>query len=109
MRDCPPFGQWRLGRANRGSFGSAAINDLSGAEAEPWQASRLQAKLCSAADPGAALEGLSPRAGRQLAPRGLGGLSRGWSPEQVAGRLARERGRRVISYESIYRFIYAQI
>jgi transposase, IS30 family len=36
-------------------------------------------------------------------------LARGWSPEQVAGRLAREAGRRVISYESIYRFIYAQI
>ena len=39
----------------------------------------------------------------------LAGLSRGWSPEQVAGRLARERGRKVISYETIYRFIYAQI
>jgi IS30 family transposase len=37
------------------------------------------------------------------------GLSRGWSPEQVAGRLALEHGRKVISYESIYRFIYAQI
>jgi transposase, IS30 family len=36
-------------------------------------------------------------------------LARGWSPEQVAGRLAREHGRTVISYESIYRFIYAQI
>src|SRR3954463_7219075 len=36
-------------------------------------------------------------------------LARGWSPEQVAGRLAREAGRRVISYESIYRFIYAQM
>jgi IS30 family transposase len=36
-------------------------------------------------------------------------LARGWSPEQVAGRLAREAGRQVISYESIYRFIYAQI
>lgn len=36
-------------------------------------------------------------------------LARGWSPEQIAGRLAREHGRRVISYESIYRFIYAQI
>ena len=33
----------------------------------------------------------------------------GWSPEQVSGRLARERGRKVISYESIYRFIAAQI
>lgn len=36
-------------------------------------------------------------------------LAAGWSPEQVAGRLAREHGRKVISYESIYRFIYAQI
>jgi transposase, IS30 family len=36
-------------------------------------------------------------------------LAQGWSPEQVAGRLARETGRRVISYESIYRFIYVQI
>lgn len=36
-------------------------------------------------------------------------LKSGWSPEQIAGRLARETGRRVISYESIYRFIYAQI
>jgi transposase, IS30 family len=36
-------------------------------------------------------------------------LKRGWSPEQIAGRLARESGRKVISYESIYRFIYAQM
>jgi IS30 family transposase len=36
-------------------------------------------------------------------------LAGGWSPEQIAGRLKRERGRKVISYESIYRFIYAQI
>src|SRR5207245_9340947 len=36
-------------------------------------------------------------------------LAKGWSPEQVAGRLARDEGRKVISYESIYRFIYAQI
>ena len=36
-------------------------------------------------------------------------LKAGCSPEQVAGRLAREAGHRVISYESIYRFIYAQI
>lgn len=36
-------------------------------------------------------------------------LGRGWSPEQVAGRLAREHGRKVISYESIYRFIDAQL
>jgi len=36
-------------------------------------------------------------------------LAQGWSPEQIAGRLARENGRKIISYETIYRFIYAQI
>jgi IS30 family transposase len=36
-------------------------------------------------------------------------LKQGWSPEQVAGRLASEEGQKVISYETIYRFIYAQI
>jgi IS30 family transposase len=39
----------------------------------------------------------------------LGQLARGWSPEQVSGRLAREAGRPVISHETIYRFIDAQI
>lgn len=36
-------------------------------------------------------------------------LGRGHSPEQVAGRLGRERGAPVISQETIYRFVYAQI
>ena len=36
-------------------------------------------------------------------------LACGWSPEQVAGRMAREAGAPVISHETIYRFIYAQI
>lgn len=36
-------------------------------------------------------------------------LRLGWSPEQIAGRLARAAGRAIISYESIYRFIYAQL
>ena len=36
-------------------------------------------------------------------------LKQGWSPEQIAGRLALESGKHVISYETIYRFIYAQI
>lgn len=36
-------------------------------------------------------------------------LAAGWSPEQVAGRLTLERGRGIISHETIYRFIYAQI
>jgi IS30 family transposase len=36
-------------------------------------------------------------------------LQAGFSPEQVAGRLALESGEPRISHESIYRFIYAQI
>jgi transposase, IS30 family len=36
-------------------------------------------------------------------------LASGWSPEQVAGRLALDQGRKVISHETIYRFIYAQL
>jgi len=36
-------------------------------------------------------------------------LAMGWSPEQISGRLALEKGCTVISHESIYRFIYAQI
>ena len=38
----------------------------------------------------------------------LGRLRRGCSPEQVAGQLARAEGRKVISYESVYRFVYGQ-
>lgn len=33
-------------------------------------------------------------------------LAMGWSPEQIAGRLAQEEGRTVISHESIYRYVY---
>ena len=36
-------------------------------------------------------------------------LKRGWSPEQIAGWLARTKTASRISYESIYRFIYDQI
>jgi len=39
----------------------------------------------------------------------LSRLTQGWSPEQVAGRLARDTGAPVISHETIYRFIYSQI
>jgi IS30 family transposase len=39
----------------------------------------------------------------------LNRLSQGWSPAQVAGRLKKENRRQIISYESIYRFIDAQI
>jgi IS30 family transposase len=37
----------------------------------------------------------------------LKGLTNGWSPEQVSGRLQRQKIK--ISHETIYRFIYAQI
>lgn len=33
-------------------------------------------------------------------------LEQGWSPEQIAGSLRRERGQAVVSYEAIYRFVY---
>ena len=38
----------------------------------------------------------------------LAGLGAGWSPAQVAGRLALDAGRQIISPESIYRFVYRQ-
>lgn len=42
----------------------------------------------------------------KLQARVLKQLQRGWSPEQIAGRLADDRGHDVISHEAIYRFIY---
>lgn len=36
-------------------------------------------------------------------------LAMGWSPEATSNRLAQEQGCKIISYESIYRFIYQQI
>ena len=39
----------------------------------------------------------------------LARLHQGWSPQQVAGRFALESERTVISHETIYRFIYAQL
>ena len=36
-------------------------------------------------------------------------LSKGWSPEQVCGWIERQHGQRLISHETIYRFIAAQI
>ena len=39
----------------------------------------------------------------------LARLAQGWSPEQIAGRLAREQAALRVSHETIYRFIYAQI
>jgi IS30 family transposase len=36
-------------------------------------------------------------------------MADGWSPEQICGRLARDRGGPVISHETIYRFVHAQM
>lgn len=36
-------------------------------------------------------------------------LKKGWSPEQIAGRLSQERQGQHISHEAIYQYIYAQI
>jgi len=33
-------------------------------------------------------------------------LREGWSPEQIDGRLKKENGKRIVSYETIYRFIF---
>jgi len=39
----------------------------------------------------------------------LARLAQGWSPEQIAGRMARQEATERVSHETIYRFIYAQI
>ncbi len=44
-----------------------------------------------------------------LRARVLARLQAGWSPQQVAGRLAVEQHRKVMAHETIYRFIYAQM
>jgi IS30 family transposase len=45
----------------------------------------------------------------QLRETVLDRLASGWSPEQVAGRLALDAGHPVISHETIYRFVHAQL
>lgn len=45
----------------------------------------------------------------ELRERVMTGFARRWSPQQIAERLAWEDGRRVISHESIYRFVEAQL
>lgn len=39
----------------------------------------------------------------------LAKLARGFSPEQIAGRMARDKAAERVSHETIYRFIYAEI
>ena len=54
-------------------------------------------------------EGVDWLASACPASPGTGSTGKGMVSDQVAGRLKREKRRRVISYESIYRFINAQI
>jgi transposase, IS30 family len=43
-----------------------------------------------------------------LAQQVIDGLEKRWSPEQISGVLALETGKKVISHEAIYQFIYRQ-
>lgn len=79
-------------------------NTGSGPRAGPYKPVYAQTQTAARRWSGSRLE-------RDAALRGqvLEGLSKGWSPEQVAGRLKLKEGRPVIGHESIYRFIYAQL
>lgn len=35
-------------------------------------------------------------------------LGQGWSPEQIAGRIQQEQGKRILCHETIYQFVYAR-
>ena len=65
---------------------------------KPASADRMALSRCRRSS---RLERLSPL-GQDVRDR----LAMGWSPEQIAGRLRRERSEHVISHESIYRYIY---
>jgi IS30 family transposase len=79
-------------------------NTGSGPRAGPYKPAYAEAQAAARRWSGSRLE-------RDEALRGqvLGALAKGWSPEQVAGRLKLEQGRSVIGHESIYRFIHAQL
>ena len=88
--DRPPSTVARELKRNRAQSGYQATYAQQQARARRWSGSRLER------DP-------------ELREKVLSRLRLGWSPEAVAGRLRMEEGRCVISHESIYRFIYAQI
>ncbi|UZE52377.1 IS30 family transposase [Rhodopseudomonas sp. P2A-2r] len=98
-----------LDPADRGSSGSLAIDRISGAEAQRRQ--QVGYKPSYAQEQTRARRWTGARLDRnaQLREQVLEGLGLGWSPEQVCAVLARQHGTPVISPESIYRFIHAQI
>jgi IS30 family transposase len=79
-------------------------NAGSGPRAGPYKPAYAQAQTAARRWSGSRLD-------RDEALRGqvLEALGKGWSPEQVAGRLKLETGQPVIGHESIYRFIYSQL
>lgn len=79
-------------------------NASSGPRAGAYRAAYAQAQTAARRWSGSRLE-----RDEALRERVLEALGRGWSPEQIAGRLRLEEGRAVIGHESIYRFIYSQL
>src|SRR5260370_827620 len=89
--DRPPSTLSREPKRNRGArLGDKPAYAREQARARRWTASRLERD-------------------EVLRTLVLDCLARGWSPEQVAGRLARQRAEPAVPPESISRFIYAQI
>jgi IS30 family transposase len=79
-------------------------NSGSGPRSGPYQPAYAQKQTAARRWSGSRLE-----RDAALREKVLASLSRGWSPEQVVGRLKLEEGRTVIGCETIYRFIYAQL
>jgi IS30 family transposase len=73
-----------------------------------WPAGQYDAARASELTKRRRRRGRGHKLARQPALRNLvyDFLAMGWSPEQIAGRLALEHGHTIISHESIYRFIY---
>jgi IS30 family transposase len=79
-------------------------NKGSGPRAGPYQPAYAQQQTVARRWSGSRLE-----RDETLRDQVLEGLKKGWSPEQVSGRLKLEQRRPVIGHESIYRFIYSQL
>ena len=79
-------------------------NGGQGPRAGPYQPAYAQAQAGARRWSGARLD-----RDERLRDQVLTALAKGWSPEQISGRLKLETGRPVIGHESIYRFIYSQL
>ena len=102
LSDCPPTRRG-VAAANRCSSGSRAIDGGSGVKRNGTPAGRYAPDYAHLAARSRRLE-----RDAALRDRVLAGFARRWSPQQIAGRLARDAGCRVLSHESIYRFVYRQ-